>query len=423
MDSKGKAREHGRPRSHIRFRTTMHGTVVLQVMLWRGWTEVEDEYDWDIFWSDVATVGIDSGFEHSKLHDKQRLNHFPRHMELTRKDLMVKNLKKWRRQLTKAGHAQQIEFWPKTFRLPEEFGMFAEAFRRTGGLWIMKPVGRCQGRGIFVVDRVSRVAAWKKTNDERDPEKREIYIVSKYIENPLLIGGKKFDLRLYALVLSYSPLKVYLHRGGFARFSAVRYTNDRESMKDLYVHLTNVAIQKKGQGYDHESGMKWPIQRLKIFLQSEYGTKATIKLFHEIQAIIIKSLLAVQHGVVQDKHCFELYGYDILVDKDLVPWLIEVNASPSLATDTAADFRLKFAMVDAALSLADVEGVHAGKPPASLNGFDLVWENGAAVQVHPGLPSLLGCEMDLPKNYYPEKVGRKTLRERPEAARRQPGAL
>lgn len=123
--------------------------------------------------------------------------------------------------------------------------MFAEAFRRTGGLWIMKPVGRCQGRGIFVVDRVSRVAAWKKANDEREPDKREIYIVSKYIEQPLLIGGKKFDLRLYALVLSYSPLKVYLHRGGFARFSAVRYTNDKESMKDLYVHLTNVAIQKK----------------------------------------------------------------------------------------------------------------------------------------------------------------------------------
>lgn len=47
----------------------------------------------------------------------------------------------------------------------------------------------------------------------------------------------------------------------------------------------------------------------------------------------------------------------------------------------------------------------------------------AVVQVHPGLPSLLGCEMDLPKNYYPEKVCRKTLRERPEAARRQPGAL
>jgi hypothetical protein len=71
--------------------------------------------------------------------------------------------------------------------------------------------------------------------------------------------------------------------------------------------------------------MKWPIQRLKIYLQSMFGTKATIKLFHDIQAIVIKSLLAVQHAVIQDKHCFELYGYDVLVDEDLTPWLIEVR--------------------------------------------------------------------------------------------------
>jgi Tubulin-tyrosine ligase family len=125
--------------------------------------------------------------------------------------------------------------------------MFAEAFKRTGGLWIMKPVGRCQGRGIFMLDRLTQAASWKKANDERDSDKKEIYVVSKYIERPLLVGGKKFDLRLYALVLSYSPLKVYLHRGGFARFSGVRYTVDKDSMKDLYVHLTNVAIQKKAR--------------------------------------------------------------------------------------------------------------------------------------------------------------------------------
>jgi hypothetical protein len=80
----------------------------------------------------------------------------------------------------------------------------------------------------------------------------------------------------------------------------------------------------QGSGYDRESGMKWPIQRLRIYLQSMYGTKATIKLFHGIQEIVIKSLQAVQQAVTQDKHCFELYGYDVLVDENLTPWLIEV---------------------------------------------------------------------------------------------------
>ncbi|CAN0009254.1 unnamed protein product, partial [Heterosigma akashiwo] len=54
------------------------------------------------------------------------------------------------------------------------------------------------------------------------------------------------------------------------------------------------------------------------------------KLFYEIQMIVIRSLHSVQPVMINDKHCFELYGFDIMFDDQFKPWLIEVNASPSL---------------------------------------------------------------------------------------------
>jgi len=71
---------------------------------------------------------------------------------------------------------------------------------------------------------------------------KENYVVSKYIDNPLLIGGKKFDLRLYVLVTSYKPLKVWNYNKGFGRFCNEQYSSDIAEMDNMFVHLTNVAI-------------------------------------------------------------------------------------------------------------------------------------------------------------------------------------
>lgn len=61
-----------------------------------------------------------------------------------------------------------------------------------------------------------------------------------------MIGGKKFDLRLYVLVTSFRPLKAYQFRLGFCRFCTVKYDSSVAELDNMYVHLTNVSVQRHG---------------------------------------------------------------------------------------------------------------------------------------------------------------------------------
>ena len=112
-------------------------------------------------------------------------------------------------------------------------------------------------------------------------------------------------------------------------------------MENMTIHLTNVAIQKNADDYNETHGSKWSIENLRFYLEQTRGKQAADKCFDEIKNIIYISLKSVQSVIINDKHCFEMYGYDILIEENLKPWLIEVNASPSLSTTTDSDRILK----------------------------------------------------------------------------------
>jgi tubulin polyglutamylase TTLL1 len=81
---------------------------------------------------------------------------------------------------------------------------------------------------------------------------KESYVISRYIDNPLLIGGKKFDLRLCVLVTSFRPLKAYLFKLGFCRFCTIKYDTNLNEIDNMYIHLINVSVQKIGVSF-----MRW----------------------------------------------------------------------------------------------------------------------------------------------------------------------
>jgi tubulin polyglutamylase TTLL9 len=347
----------------IRFKC-LHRNTILDVLKSRpGWQEAGEEGPWDFFWCDVTWIR--EHYDHTYLEEHQRICHFRNHYELTRKNLMARNLKRLKRALNKEGspEAAECDFFPTTYELPSEYHIFVDEFKRQpGSTWIMKPAGKSQGKGIFLFRKLKDITEWKKEDyfrsfpqeDKGDKEPPETYVVQKYIDNPLLIAGRKFDTRMYVLVTSYSPLKAWTHREGFARFSNTRYS--MSSIEDAYVHLTNVAIQKTAPDYDSEKGCKWSLFELRRYLVGMYGETAVEKLFNDTYQIMIKSLRSVQKVMINDKHCFELYGYDIMIDSNLKPWIIEVNASPSLTASSKSDYDMKCKILEDMLHIVDMEG-------------------------------------------------------------------
>lgn len=279
--------------------------------------------------------------------DPRIINHFPNHFELTRKDMMVKNIRRYKKDFDKdsslgvAGKMSiEHELIPQTYILPQDYSMFMDEYQKAPTRkWIVKPAASSQGKGIFILTKYNQTKQLASVLFKTDSTNKENFVVSKYIDNPLLIGSKKFDLRLYVLVTNYKPLKVWKSAKAFARFCTEPYDKDDCDEDNMFAHLTNVSYQLKSDKYNSVHGGKWSYSNFLLYIEMNYGRKKFLKMVEEIDYLIITSLKSVQSVMFNDKHCFEMYGYDILIDSNLKPWLIEINASPSL-TDTTIEDRL-----------------------------------------------------------------------------------
>lgn len=247
----------------IKFANDLDVLPVVESFRRRGWIEVRPEDEWNLYWASVPNARLVFNVEmRYRLQRDQVINHFPNHQELTRKDLMMKNVKRFRRDLEKArdplavrddvGNSVHLDFLPTSFVLPNDYNLFTEDYRKMpNSKWIMKPCGKAQGTGIFLINKLSQLKKWnvRSSNGAKKQPNEEVenYVISRYIENPLLIGGKKFDLRLFVLLTAFKPMSAYIYRRGFCRFCTLKYTASNAEIGNKFIHLTNVAIQKHGE--------------------------------------------------------------------------------------------------------------------------------------------------------------------------------
>ncbi|XP_053973299.1 tubulin polyglutamylase TTLL13-like [Hylaeus volcanicus] len=295
--------------------------------------EVTEDSSWNLYWTDLS-VSVERAKDMKRY---QKVNHFPGMTEICRKDLLARNLNRMLKLFPK-----DYNFFPKTWCFPADHGeAIAYAKLRRSKTFIVKPDTGCQGRGIYL------------TRNLKDIKPTERMICQVYVARPFLVDGYKFDLRIYALITSCDPLRVYVYNDGLVRFATSRYKEPTgHNTSNVFMHLTNYAVNKHSRMYviDDEIGSKRKISTLNKWLIMK--NVDVDDLWHKIDEIIIKTILAAYPILKHSYHtcfpthdktyaCFELLGFDVLIDWKLKPYLLEVNHSPSFHTDAQIDKDIK----------------------------------------------------------------------------------
>ena len=238
---------------------------VLEARGYREWDETRDaEDEWEIHWK----AGRFKPSEYAVACRAQRVNHFPKTTGITKKDCLLRNLRRMR-----AIHGAVCNFFPESYILPTEYMTLvrqAEACApEERPIWILKPTDSSQGRKIFLIRDVSEISyghfsanMLSELSDTARPEREnpklddkgraiqtdldmsttlkmlksrlhrtvtpcvkftEMHIVQRYVERPLTVCGYKLDLRLYVLLLSADPLRIYWYNDCLVRFATQKY--------------------------------------------------------------------------------------------------------------------------------------------------------------------------------------------------------
>ncbi|KAJ8966412.1 hypothetical protein NQ317_004353 [Molorchus minor] len=300
--------------------------VIRRVAQKFGYKEVCEGENWNMYWTDLS-ITVD------------------------RKDLLARNLNRMLRLFPR-----DYNFFPKTWCFPADLGEAITYSRlRKNKTFILKPDAGSQGRGIIIT---------KSLKDIRPGDRG---VCQVYITRPFLIDGYKFDLRVYVLMTSCDPIRIYIYKEGLVRFATSRYKEPNGvNMTNVFMHLTNYAVNKHSRTYnlDTEGGSK---RKLSWFNSYMKGLKHDVEaIWYRIDDVIIKTIISAypvlkhsyaacfpNHDIIPA--CGELLGIDIIFDKRLNPHILEVNHSPSFHTDTDMDNEVKGAVLSDMFAMMNLE--------------------------------------------------------------------
>lgn len=262
------------------------------------------------------------------------VNHIPGNNCLTVKSRLYQTVHALQQRLAAsrpAGHPDlaRADFVPRVFSMPGDYHTLqAHAAAHPDKRWLLKPKNAARGKDISLVSDIAEVPT-----DDR-------WMVQEYLSRPHLMNQRKYVLRLYVLITSVEPLRVYLYEQGFAKLASMPYS--LEDADNPYVHLTNPDVNALNEAAD-DPVVFVDLKRYRHWLR-EQGHDDTA-LFARLRDIVALTTIAARENLrtqlqrhdADQAGCYELIGMDCLVDDQIRPWLLECNLSPSLGVCAAPE--------------------------------------------------------------------------------------
>ena len=192
-------------------------------------------------------------------------------------------------------------------------------------------------------------------NNNNKKQKPNNLIIQKYLESPLLYKGRKFDIRIWVLFTytnKENNYSIYVFKEGHLKACSDEFNIDN---KNLFIHLTNYSVQKYNKNFSKvEVGNEISFQMFQDELNKKEIKKNFKKdIFPEIIKIIWITAKAGKNkiNIMERKNCFELYGYDFILDINYTPYLLEINTNPGLEESSPLIKMLVPRMIDDAFRL------------------------------------------------------------------------
>jgi len=248
-------------------------------------------------------------------------------------------------------------------------------------MWVIKSSHGCKGTGICLLNAGNAHTRREATDiilDHIDSQPAvHPWVAQRYVARPLLIRGRKFDMRAWVLVAH--DLRVYLYKDGVCRMSSELY--DATDLSNRLIHLTNHCLQADGPNYGKfEKGNELPFDAIDAELADRKTKSGRPMSFREhirpqLISIVGTTLRAARDTIVSDPYSsvrsFQLLGYDFIIDDGLKLWLIEVNGSPGVADHLLSGMARD--VIDVAVNpiLNEARGA-AGAHPSPTGGFEQI---------------------------------------------------